>query len=76
MTGGEGPRPGVQLTTWHKSLLDDLVFRAIEVSTEHSPLVHGVETALWPIAAKAVGQAVVPGSPRSSHTVDGQVARG
>ena len=36
-----------------KSLLDDLrVFRAIEGSTENPSLMFGIETALWPVAAK------------------------
>ena len=32
------------------------VFRATEGSTEHSPLVFGVETALWQVAAKKEGK--------------------
>ena len=53
MTGGEGPRPRGQSKTWHKCLVDEFtVFRATERSTEHSPLVFGVETARWPVTAK------------------------
>ena len=53
MTNGEGPRPGGQSNTWRRSVCNDIrVFRATQRSTEHSPLVFGVETEMWPIAAK------------------------
>ena len=56
MTGGEGPRPAGQSKIQHKCLVDDLrALRATEGSTEHSPLVFGVETALWPMSAKKAG---------------------
>ena len=56
MAGGESPGPGGQSKSWHQCLVDDLrVFRATEGSTEHSPLVFGVETALWPMSAKKAG---------------------
>ena len=50
------------------------MFRVIDGSTGHMPLVFGVETALWPTAVKKLK--VVPGDPRSSRTVHVQVARG
>ena len=40
MAGGENLKPGGQFETWHRCVLGDLrEFRAIERSTEHSPLV-------------------------------------
>ena len=57
MTGGEGRRPGGQPKTWHRCLVEDLrEFRATEGSTEHCPLVFGVETAVWTVAAKKEGK--------------------
>ena len=49
---------------WHSVIsmtspckIDDLrVFGATEGSTEHSPLVFGVETTLWPMASKKGGK--------------------
>ena len=55
--GGENPRPGEQSKTWHRFRIEDLrEFRATEGSTEHSPLVVGVETAPWSTAAKTVSE--------------------
>ena len=57
MTGGEGRRPGGHPKTWHRCLVENLrVFRATERSTEHCPLVFGVETVVWTVAAKKVGK--------------------
>ena len=53
MAGGENPGPGRQKNNWAQYLVDGLrVFRATEGSTESSPLVFGVDTMLWPTAAK------------------------
>ena len=53
MAGGENPRPGGQLKTWHRCIVEKLrEFRATEGATEHSPLVFGVVTALWSTAEK------------------------
>ena len=53
MVGGENPGPGRREKSWARSLVDDLrVFRATKGSTESVPLVFGVETVLWPSAAK------------------------
>ena len=53
MASGENPGPGRPENTWAQCLVDDLrVFRATEGSTECFPLVFGVETVLWPAAAK------------------------
>ena len=42
---------------WAQCLVDDLrIFRATEGSTESVPLVLGVETVLWPTAAKKGGK--------------------
>lgn len=57
MTGGEGRRPGGQPKSWQKCLAEDLkVFRATEGSTAQVPLVFGVETAVWTVAATKVGK--------------------
>ena len=55
--GGWGdPRTRWTMEHLAKFLVDDLkVYRATERSTQHSPLAFGVETALWPAAAKKVG---------------------
>ena len=54
---GWGRDRGVHSKTWRKCLVDGLgVFRATEGSMEHSPLVCGVETALWQVAAKKAGK--------------------
>ena len=53
MAGGENPGPGRPEKNWAQCLVDDLrVFRASEGCTESVPLVFGVETVLWPTAAK------------------------
>ena len=53
MAGGENPGPGRPKNNWDQCLVDDFrVFRATEGSTESSPLVFGVDTVLWPTAAK------------------------
>ena len=57
MAGGENPRPGGQCETWHTCIVEDFgEFRANEGSTEHSPLVFGVETTLSSTAAKKAGK--------------------
>ena len=57
MAGGENPGPGRPERNWVKCLVDDLsVFRATEGSTKSVPLVFGVETVLWPTAAKKGGK--------------------
>ena len=57
MAGGENPGPGRPEKNWAQCLVDDLrVFRAIKGSTESVPLVFGVETMLWPTAAKKGGR--------------------
>ena len=56
LTGGEGRRPGEKPKNWHRCLVEDLrLFRATEGSTELCPLVFGVETVVWTIAAKKSG---------------------
>ena len=53
MDGGESPGPGPPEKNWAQCLVDDLrVSRATKGSTESVPLVFGVETVLWPTAAK------------------------
>ncbi|CAM9337240.1 unnamed protein product, partial [Laminaria digitata] len=55
--GGENPGPGRPENNWAQCLADDLrVFRATEGSTYSPPLVFGVETVLWPTAAKKGGK--------------------
>ena len=63
MADGENPRPGVQFfKTWHRCIVEYLrELRATEGSTELSPLVFGVETALWSTATN--GWEVVLGDP-------------
>ena len=57
MTGEEGRRPGGQPNTWHRCLVEDFrVFRATEGSTEHCPLVFGVETAVCTDATAKAGK--------------------
>ena len=57
LASGENPGPGRPETNWAQCLVDDLrVFRATEGSTESVPLVFGVETVLWPTAAKKGGE--------------------
>ena len=57
MTGGKGRRPGGQPKTWRTCLVEDTkVFRATEGSTVLTPLVFGVETAVWTVAAKKAGK--------------------
>ena len=57
---GRAPRPGRQSKTWHKCLVDIFTgFRATEGSIKHSPLVFGVETALWQVAATKTGRWVL-----------------
>ena len=57
MAGWEGQRPGGLQKTWYRCLVEDLtVFRATEGSTERSPLVFGVDTAVWTVAAKKAGK--------------------
>ena len=53
MAGGENPGPSRPEKNWAQCLVDDLsVFRATGGSTESVPSVFGVETVLWPTAAK------------------------
>ena len=53
MAGGENPGPGRPEKKWAEWLADYLrVFRTTEGSTERVPLFFGVETVLWPTAAK------------------------
>ena len=57
MAGGENPGSDRPENNWGQCLVDDLrVFRATEGSTESVPLVFGVETVLWPTAAKKGGK--------------------
>ena len=57
MAGGENPGPGRLEKKWAQCLVGNLtVFRATEGSTESFPLVFGVETVLWPTAAKKGGK--------------------
>ena len=57
MAGGENPGPGGTEKNWAQCLADDIrVFRATEASTESVPLVFGVETVIWPTAAKKGGK--------------------
>jgi len=57
IAGGGSPKPGGQPKTWPRAIAEDLrVFKATEGSTEDSPLVFGVGTALWPTAAKQTGK--------------------
>ena len=57
MAGGENPRPGRPETNLAQCLVNNLrVFRATERSTESVSLVFGVQTVLWPTAAKTGGK--------------------
>ena len=57
MAGAENPGPGRPENNWAQRLVDDLrVLRATKGSTESVPLVFGVETVLWPTAAKKGGK--------------------
>ena len=54
---GENPGSGRPEKNWAQCLTDDLRgFQATEGSTESSPLLFGVETVLWPKAAKESGK--------------------
>ena len=74
MTGGESPRPGGQSKSWYRRLVGDLkgvpshggVQGALAVGgrSEERAVNHSKE-----------GEQVVPGGPRSSRTVHGQLAR-
>ena len=56
MTGGVNPGRGRPEKNWAQCLVDDIrVFEATEGSTDSSPLLFGVETVLWPRAAKKGG---------------------
>ena len=57
MAGGENPRPAGQFKTGYRCIVEGLrEFRATGGTTGLAPLVGGVETALWPIAAKKAGK--------------------
>ena len=57
MVVGENSGPGRPENIWAQCLTDDLrVFQATEGPTESSPLLFGVETVLWPRAAKNSGK--------------------
>ena len=71
---GKNPGPGGPPNYWLRTLRDDLaVFRSTEGCTEDSPRQVGDETVLWVHVANKAGK-VVPGDPRSSRMVHGQVA--
>ena len=54
--GGVIPGRGRPEKNWAQCLVDDFwVFEATEGSTHSSPLLFGVETVLWPTAAKKSG---------------------
>ena len=76
MAGAENPGPGRPEKNWAQSLVDDFrVSRATEGSTESVPLVLGVETVLWPTAAKNGGK-WYRGSRRSGGMFHDEVAQG
>ena len=76
MVGVENPGPGRPEKNWARCLVDDLrVFRATEGSTESVPLVFGVETVLWPPAAKKDGK-WYRGSRRNGGMFHDEVAQG
>ena len=57
MADGENPGPCRPEKNWAQCRVDDLrVFRATEGSTESVPVVFGVETVVWPTAAKRGGK--------------------
>ena len=74
MAGGENPGPSRAENNWAQCLVDDL-FRATEGSTESVPLVFGVETVLWPPAAKKDGK-WYRGSRRNGGMFHDEVAQG
>ena len=56
MAAGVIPGRGQQKNNWARCLVDDIgVFKATKGSTDNSPLLFGVETVLWPKAAKKSG---------------------
>ena len=56
MAGGVNPGRGLPEKNWAQCLADGIrVFKATEGSTDSSPLLFGVETVLWPSAAKKSG---------------------
>ena len=56
MVGGKNPRPGGQLKTWQRCMVEDLKdFRASEGRTEHSPFVSRIDAAPWATAARKAG---------------------
>ena len=56
MAGGVNPGRGRPEKNWVQCLVDDIrVFEATERSTDSSPLFFGVDTVLWPRAAKKSG---------------------
>ena len=65
MAGRENPGPGRPEKNWAQCLADNLrVFRATEGSVESVPLAFGVETVLWPTAAKKGGKCMGESSKR------------
>ena len=52
LAGGENPVPGRPEKNWAQCLADIRVFKATEWCTDSSPLLFGVQTVLWPRAAK------------------------
>ena len=57
MAGGENPAPGRPENNWAQCLADGIrVSQANEGSTDSSPLLFGVETVIWPRAAKKSGK--------------------
>ena len=56
LEGGEDPGPGCPEQNWLECPRDDFqVFGATEGSTDDKRLTFGVESALWPSAAKKEG---------------------
>ena len=56
MAGEVNPGRSRPENNWAQCLVDDIrVFEATEGSTDSSPLLFGVETVLWPRAAKNIG---------------------
>ena len=57
LSGGGNPGPGRPEKNWLQCVSDDLqAFRATDGSTEDSPSIFGIETVLWPTAAKQWGK--------------------